>query len=70
MAVARQTFQQQIAQNKRRSWLLVILLTLILVVLGALVGTPCSASVAWAIAGIAFAVRPVGRPERGRLLQR
>jgi len=38
MTVKRQTFQQQISQNKRRSWLLVILLTLILVVLGALVG--------------------------------
>lgn len=56
MTVARQTFQQQITQNKRRSWLLVILLTLILVVLGALVGYALFGSVEWAVAGIAFAV--------------
>ncbi len=56
MAVARQTFQQQISQNKRRSWLLVFLLTLILVVLGALVGYALFGSVAWALAGIGFAV--------------
>ncbi len=56
MTVARQTFQQQITQNKRRSWLLVILLTLILVMLGALAGYAMFGSASWAIAGIAFAV--------------
>ena len=56
MAVARQTFQQQITQNKRRSWLLVILLTLILVVLGALAGYALYGTVTWALAGVGFAI--------------
>ncbi len=38
MAVARQTFYQQIAQNKRRSWLLLVVMTGVLVVLGAVIG--------------------------------
>ncbi len=53
---ARQTFQQQIAQNKRRSWLLVILLTLILVALGALVGYALSGTTSGAIAAVGFAI--------------
>jgi heat shock protein HtpX len=36
--IKRQTFQQQITQNKRRSWLLLVILTAILVVLGGVIG--------------------------------
>ncbi len=36
--IGRQTFHQQIAQNKRRSWLLLLIVGAILVLLGALVG--------------------------------
>lgn len=56
MTISRQTFQQQIAQNKRRSWLLVILLTLILVVLGALVGYALTGSGTGAGAAVAGAI--------------
>lgn len=52
MTVARQTFQQQIAQNKRRSWLLMFVLTGILVVLGAVMGyamTGEAAGALWAV---------------------
>lgn len=56
MSASRQTFQQQITQNKRRSWLLVILLTLILVVLGALVGYALFGSVTGSVAAVAFAI--------------
>lgn len=56
MTAARQTFQQQIAQNKRRSWLLVILLTLLLVVLGALVGYALTGSTTGAGAAVVFAI--------------
>lgn len=56
MTVKRQTFQQQIAQNKRRSWLLVILLTLLLVVLGALVGYALAGTTTGVVAAIAFAI--------------
>jgi len=38
MTVARQSFYQQIAQNKRRSWLLMFALGAILVLLGAVIG--------------------------------
>ncbi|MFN8521166.1 MAG: zinc metalloprotease HtpX [Chloroflexota bacterium] len=53
---ARQTFQQQIAQNKRRSWLLVIILTLILVALGALVGYAFIGTTGGAVAAVVFAI--------------
>jgi heat shock protein HtpX len=56
MTVKRQTFQQQIAQNKRRSWLLVILLTLLLVVLGALVGYALAGTTSGAVAAVIFAI--------------
>lgn len=56
MTTTRQTFQQQITQNKRRSWLLVILLTLILVVLGALVGYALTGTTTGAGAAVIFAV--------------
>lgn len=56
MTVKRQTFQQQISQNKRRSWLLVILLTLILVVLGALVGYALTGEGSGAAAAVVFAI--------------
>lgn len=56
MTTTRQTFQQQITQNKRRSWLLVILLTLILVVLGALVGYALTGTSTGAGAAVIFAV--------------
>jgi heat shock protein HtpX len=36
--IGRQTFHQQIAQNKRRSWLLLLIVGAILVVLGAVIG--------------------------------
>lgn len=36
--IARQTFHQQIAQNKRRSWLLLAIITALLVVLGYVIG--------------------------------
>lgn len=36
--IGRQTFHQQIAQNKRRSWLLLLVIGAILVVLGAVIG--------------------------------
>ncbi len=56
VTVRRQTFQQQITQNKRRSWLLVIILTLLLVVLGALVGYALTGSATGAGAAVAFAI--------------
>lgn len=36
--IVRQTFHQQIAQNKRRSWLLLLVITAVLVVLGYVIG--------------------------------
>jgi heat shock protein HtpX len=36
--IGRQTFHQQVAQNKRRSWLLLLIIAAILAVLGALIG--------------------------------
>ena len=36
--IGRQTFHQQIAQNKRRSWLLLLVIGAFLVVLGAVIG--------------------------------
>ncbi len=56
MTVARQSFYQQIAQNKRRSWLLMVLLTLILVVLGAVIGYAISGSATGAAAAVAGAL--------------
>jgi heat shock protein HtpX len=44
MTVARQSFYQQIAQNKRRSWLLMLILGAILVLLGAVIGYAVSGS--------------------------
>ena len=55
MTVARQTFQQQIAQNKRRSWLLCSSWALILVLLGALIGYALTGSATGAVAGVIFA---------------
>ncbi len=54
MTVARQTFQQQISHNKRRSWLLLLVLTGILMLLGGVVGyavTGAPMGAAWAIVG-------------------
>ncbi|MBX3029091.1 MAG: zinc metalloprotease HtpX [Chloroflexi bacterium] len=54
MTVARQTFQQQIAQNKRRSWVLLLVLTVILMALGALMGyamTGEALGAVWAVIG-------------------
>ncbi len=44
MTVVRQSFYQQIAQNKRRSWLLMLILGAILVALGAVIGYALSGS--------------------------
>ncbi len=55
--IGRQTFHQQIAQNKRRSWLLLLLITALLVVLGYVIG------VAWTAdptAGLVFIPASLG----------
>ena len=56
MTVARQSFYQQIAQNKRRSWLLMIVLSLILVVLGAVIGYALTGSTTGAGAAVVGAL--------------
>lgn len=56
MTVQRQTFYQQIAQNKRRSWLLVVILSLILVVLGAVVGYALTGSTGGAVGAVILAI--------------
>src|SRR5262245_30112221 len=56
MTVQRQTFYQQIAQNKRRSWLLLFILTGILVLLGAVIGYALSGSATGALAAVAGAI--------------
>ncbi len=56
MTVARQSFYQQIAQNKRRSWLLMILLSLILVLLGAVIGYALTGSATGAGAAVVGAL--------------
>ncbi|MFN8621749.1 MAG: zinc metalloprotease HtpX [Chloroflexota bacterium] len=42
--IARQTFHQQIAQNKRRSWLLLLVVTAVLVLLGYVIGVALTGS--------------------------
>ena len=42
--IARQTFHQQIAQNKRRSWFLLLVVTAVLVVLGYVIGVAWTGS--------------------------
>jgi heat shock protein HtpX len=56
MTVVRQSFYQQIAQNKRRSWLLMIVLSLILVVLGAVIGYALTGSASGAGAAVVGAL--------------
>ncbi len=56
MTVARQTFYQQIAQNKRRSWLLMVVLGALLVLLGALIGYAITGSVTGAAAAVVAAI--------------
>jgi heat shock protein HtpX len=56
MTVVRQTFYQQIAQNKRRSWLLMLVLTGLLVLLGALIGYAITADVTGAAAAVVGAL--------------
>jgi heat shock protein HtpX len=56
MTVQRQTFYQQIAQNKRRSWLLLFILTGILALLGAFIGYALSGSASGALAAVVGAV--------------
>lgn len=56
MTVVRQTFYQQIAQNKRRSWLLLIVLTIILVVFGAVIGYALTGSTGGATGAVVIAL--------------
>ncbi len=56
MTVARQSFYQQIAQNKRRSWLLMFALGAILVLLGAVIGHAITGSTAGAGAAVVGAL--------------
>jgi heat shock protein HtpX len=56
MTVQRQTFYQQIAQNKRRSWLLLFILTGILALLGAVIGYALSGSASGALVAVVGAI--------------
>ncbi len=56
MTVARQSFYQQIAQNKRRSWLLMFALGAILVLLGAVIGYAVTGSTTGAGAAVVGAL--------------
>lgn len=56
MTVARQSFYQQIAQNKRRSWFLMFALGAILVLLGAVIGYAITGSTAGAGGAVVVAL--------------
>ncbi|MCY7419947.1 MAG: zinc metalloprotease HtpX, partial [Chloroflexi bacterium] len=52
MTIARQSFYQQIAQNKRRSWLLMFALGAILMLVGAIIGYAITGSTTGAGAAV------------------